>query len=64
VAVGVDEVTEVGTCTRCTPGWFSHRADADAGRQIGLVVRRDLPAVGRDARATARRVADTGSAVA
>lgn len=33
-------VTRVGGCTRCEPGWFSHRADPDAGRQFGLVVRR------------------------
>ncbi|MCC5950341.1 MAG: laccase domain-containing protein [Nitriliruptoraceae bacterium] len=30
----------VGGCTRCTPGWFSHRADPEGGRQLGLVVRR------------------------
>lgn len=35
------EVTRVGGCTRCEPGWFSHRADPGAGRQLGLVVRRD-----------------------
>lgn len=33
-------VTRVGGCTRCEPGWFSHRADPGAGRQFGLVVRR------------------------
>lgn len=32
--------TRVGGCTRCEPGWFSHRADPDAGRHLGLVVRR------------------------
>lgn len=32
--------TRVGGCTRCEPGWFSHRADPGAGRQLGLVVRR------------------------
>jgi len=37
---GID-VTRVGGCTRCEPGWFSHRADPDAGRQLGLVVIRD-----------------------
>lgn len=35
------EVTRIGGCTRCEPGWFSHRADPDAGRQLGLVVLRD-----------------------
>lgn len=34
------EVTRVGGCTHCEPGWFSHRADPGAGRQFGLVVRR------------------------
>lgn len=38
-AAGVD-AERVGGCTRCEPGWFSHRADPDAGRQLGLVVRR------------------------
>ena len=33
-------VSRVAGCTRCEPGWFSHRADPDAGRQLGLVVRR------------------------
>lgn len=33
-------VERVGGCTRCTPGWFSHRGDPDAGRHLGLVVRR------------------------
>lgn len=28
------------TCTRCSPGWFSHRADPASGRQVGIVVRR------------------------
>lgn len=32
--------TRVGGCTRCEPGWFSHRADPGAGRHLGLVVRR------------------------
>ena len=35
------EVVRVGGCTRCEPGWFSHRADPDTGRQLGLVVLRD-----------------------
>jgi hypothetical protein len=32
----------VGSCTRCDPEqrWFSHRADPDTGRQLGVVVRR------------------------
>lgn len=34
------EVTRVARCTRCDDGWFSHRADPGAGRQLGLVVRR------------------------
>ena len=34
------EVTRHASCTRCDDGWFSHRADPDAGRQFGLVVRR------------------------
>jgi YfiH family protein len=44
-ASGVTAVDRVGGCTRCDPGarWFSHRADAGAGRQLGLVVR--VPAV-------------------
>lgn len=31
-----------GPCTRCDPDgrWFSHRADPNAGRQVGIVVRR------------------------
>lgn len=33
-------VTRLAACTRCDEGWFSHRADPDAGRQLGLVVRR------------------------
>jgi polyphenol oxidase len=40
-AGGVASVTSLGGCTRCDPEgrWFSHRADPDAGRQLGLVVR-------------------------
>ncbi len=34
------EAVRVGGCTRCEPGWFSHRADPAAGRHLGLVVRR------------------------
>lgn len=33
-------VDRVGGCTRCSDGWFSHRADPTTGRQLGLVVRR------------------------
>lgn len=33
-------VRTVGTCTRCDADrWFSHRADPEAGRQAGVVVR-------------------------
>jgi YfiH family protein len=38
-ALGVS-ATRAGGCTRCTDGWFSHRADPGAGRHLGLVVRR------------------------
>lgn len=38
-AAGV-RAERVGGCTRCEPGWFSHRADPDSGRQFALVVRR------------------------
>jgi YfiH family protein len=39
----VADVRRVGGCTRCDPDrrWFSHRGDPGAGRQVGLVVRRD-----------------------
>lgn len=35
-------VRSFGSCTRCDERrrWFSHRADPDAGRQVGIVVRR------------------------
>ena len=33
-------------CTACDAGWFSHRRDADAGRQAGIVVRRSGPTGG------------------
>jgi polyphenol oxidase len=38
---GVPEITRVDGCTRCDADqrWFSHRADPDAGRQLGLVLR-------------------------
>jgi YfiH family protein len=39
-AHGVRVVDRAATCTRCTPGWFSHRADPTSGRQVGIVVRR------------------------
>jgi polyphenol oxidase len=39
---GVDTVSRLETCTRCDPEarWFSHRRDAQSGRQVGIVVRR------------------------
>ncbi|MBW3619337.1 MAG: polyphenol oxidase family protein [Actinobacteria bacterium] len=42
-AAGVASVERLGGCTRCDPDgrWFSHRADPDTGRQVGVVVRRD-----------------------
>lgn len=41
-ALGVD-VEVVGTCTRChADAWFSHRADPEAGRQAGIVVRQGV----------------------
>lgn len=42
---GVDDVRQVGGCTRCDPAgrWFSHRADPAAGRQAGVIVRRGAP---------------------
>ena len=48
-AAGVHDVDHLGGCTRCTPGWFSHRADATTGRQIGLIVRRGGRGAGRGA---------------
>jgi len=30
---GVDDLRDVGLCTACTPGYFSHRARGDRGRQ-------------------------------
>ncbi|MDX1657252.1 MAG: polyphenol oxidase family protein [Nitriliruptorales bacterium] len=38
---GVSVVDADASCTRCDPEgrWFSHRADPDAGRQVGIVVR-------------------------
>jgi polyphenol oxidase len=40
--LGVTHQERVGGCTRCDPEqrWFSHRADPDTGRQLGVVVRR------------------------
>lgn len=38
--LGVRTLAVPAPCTRCRPGWFSHRADPASGRQIGLVVRR------------------------
>jgi hypothetical protein len=38
------KVDDLGVCTHCSPGWFSHRRDPGAGRQAGVIVReRDLP---------------------
>lgn len=37
-AAGVGTIRPSGVCTRCDPGWFSHRADPGAGRQIGIVM--------------------------
>jgi hypothetical protein len=36
----VELVDEIEECTMHDPGWFSHRADPDAGRQLSLVVNR------------------------
>jgi polyphenol oxidase len=38
---GVRSVERIGGCTRCDPDqrWFSHRADAMTGRQVGIIVR-------------------------
>lgn len=38
--LGVTRISRWGGCTRCDEQqrWFSHRADPDAGRQIGAVV--------------------------
>lgn len=40
--LGVDRIVPSPGCTRCDPDrrWFSHRADPDTGRQLGIVVRR------------------------
>lgn len=42
---GVSSVEPSPGCTRCDPEqrWFSHRADPNTGRQIGLVVRVEAP---------------------
>lgn len=37
---GVGDVRRVGGCTHCGDGWFSHRRDPEAGRQLGVIVRR------------------------
>lgn len=44
-SAGVARVTDVGRCTRCAPAgaYFSHRADPAAGRQAGIVMRRERP---------------------
>ena len=36
---GVQVVTTIAACTHCDDGWFSHRRDADTGRQAGVIVR-------------------------
>ncbi|MGH3442997.1 MAG: polyphenol oxidase family protein, partial [Nitriliruptorales bacterium] len=40
-AAGVEVRGDWPGCTRCDAGgrWFSHRADPEAGRQIGMIVR-------------------------
>jgi hypothetical protein len=38
-AAGVPLVTAIGDCTVCTPGYFSHRARRDEGRQALVVWR-------------------------
>lgn len=40
-AAGVVHVQRVASCTRCGDGWFSHRADPAAGRQVGVIVRHE-----------------------
>ncbi len=42
-------------CTSCTPGWFSHRRDAAAGRQAGIVVRRSASTAAHGASSSAAR---------
>ena len=32
-----DDVVDDGACTACGPGWFSHRARRDTGRQAAVV---------------------------
>lgn len=39
-AAGVGRVERLGICTREDERYFSHRRDPEAGRQVGLVVRR------------------------
>jgi polyphenol oxidase len=39
--LGVARVHRAAGCTACEPGWFSHRRDPEAGRQLGVVVRRE-----------------------
>lgn len=40
-ALGIEVVADERTCTSCDQRWFSHRRDPAAGRQIGLIARRD-----------------------
>ena len=37
-AIGVERVTLIGPCTKCSPGFCSYRRDgADAGRQVSFI---------------------------
>jgi copper oxidase (laccase) domain-containing protein len=33
---GVGELDDLGACTACEPGWFSHRATGEAARQAAI----------------------------
>jgi copper oxidase (laccase) domain-containing protein len=37
VAAGAPEPLRLGGCTACEPGWFSHRARGESGRQALVV---------------------------
>jgi YfiH family protein len=45
-AAGAKEIPGVGACTGCSPGYFSHRARGDAGRQALVVWSADGMPVG------------------
>ena len=45
-ASGAREIPGMGACTACSPGYFSHRARGDAGRQALLVWTSDGTPVG------------------